>query len=323
MNLKNRDKKLLYEFCSNSRSSYSSLGKKARMSQQLVSYKIKAMQDNGLIAFSYPLIDYSRFGLLQFQVHFRVNYRSKRTFNSLVDKLAEHDSVVEITDRGGKYDLVVTFSANNPSYFNKTLKQLVEENPDQLKDYMILTSVVSHYFPKKYMIGLEDNTRDIIIGGDREIVKINETEKNVLRILVEDSRSRTVDIASKASINPRTAIAIIKRLKQTGILHGFSSILNTGDTGFLSGVMLLRFHNLSLEAEERFREFCITSKNITEMHKLFGNYDMAVMIEAENAVQLRSVHIKIREMFENIINDSDSFRIYSVHKRAFLPRSFF
>jgi len=323
MNLKKRDKRLLYEFCMDSRLPYTVLARKSRMSQQLAAYKIKAMRESGLIAFSYPMIDYSRFGLLQFRVHFRVNYRSKQTFLDLVTKLSKHNDVAEVVERGGKHDLVVTFAARNPSAFNKTLRRLIEENHDQLKDYMILTTVVSHYFPKKYLIGLEDNTRDTVIGGDRGMAEVTNIDKKVLHLLVDDTRARTVDIAAKVGINPRTCIATIKRLKSFEVLRGFSSILDPKESGLLQSIMLIKYQNLSIKDEEKLRLFCITNKYITEMHKLFGNYDVAITIEAESAVHLRSVSIQIRERFENIINDSDDFRVFRTHKRAFLSKSFF
>jgi len=323
MNLKKRDKRLLYEFCRNSRRPYTVLARKSRMSQQLAAYKIRSMQESGLIAYSYPLIDYSRFGLLKFSVHFRVNYRSEQAFRDLVARLSKQEYVVGVEERDGRYDLIVSFAARNPSAFNKALRHLIENNAGQLKDHMILTSVVSHYFPKKYLVGLESSTRDTVIGGDRDVLEVADIDRRVLEMLTEDARARTVDIAAKTGINPRTAVAAIKRLQKAGILRGFSAILDPRESDLLQGIMLLRYQNLSLEQEDELRNFCITSKHVTEMHKLFGNYDVAIVIEAENARQLRSVDIQIRERFENIINDSDSFRVFRTHKLSFLPKSFF
>jgi DNA-binding Lrp family transcriptional regulator len=323
MHLKKRDKKLLYELCRDSRQPYTALARKSAMSQQLVSYKIKAMRESGLVGFSYPIIDYSRFGLLRFHVHFRVNYRSSRKLQDIVSFIAGHESVVGVTARGGHYDLIVTFMARNPSSFNKTLRDLIEQNPDQLKNHMILTNVVSHHFPKKYLIGLSDNIKDIIIGGDRDPAQVSKTEMKVLQMLSEDARMRTVDIASRAGINPRTAIGAIKRLRSSGIIRGFSSMLNLRQAGFLQGMMLIKYHNLSVRLEDRLRRFCVTNSRITAMHKLFGDFDVAITAEAENAKERRNIFIQIREEFEDIINDSDSFSLYTTYKRSYLPESFF
>lgn len=323
MKLKKHDKRLLFEFCRDSRMPFSALAKKTRMSQQLIAYKIKSMQESGVISFSYPLVDYSRFGLLRFFVHFRVNYKSKQTFRNIIEKLQKNEDVVEVIEREGHYDLIVAFSTSNPSSFNKTLRQIIEDNSDQLKNHMILTSVVSHYFPKKYLLGIRASTEDIIIGGDRESLPITDNEKNVLEQLRNNARARVVDIASGAKIGSRTAISTMKKLTNTDILKGTSSIINLREIGFKKGMMLIKYHNLSLEAENNLRVFCISHRNITEMHKVFGNYDVAIMIETENAVQLREVFIQIREMFEDIINDSDSFQIFQTHKRTLLPQAFF
>ncbi|RLI97604.1 MAG: hypothetical protein DRO99_02810 [Candidatus Aenigmatarchaeota archaeon] len=319
--LKKKDKRLLYEFCLNSRLPYSILGRKSGMSQQLAAYKMKSFISNGMVGHSYPIIDYSYFSLLQFRVHFRVSYRSKEAFRGLVSRLYEHENVVGIMERSGRYDIIVTFMAKNPSSFNKTLKQLIAENPG-LRNYMILTTVVSHYLPKKYL-AMPDEDKDIIIGGDRESIEITDTEKDVLLSVCRDARAHIVKIARDADVSPRTAVSTMKRLSTKGVLKGFSSVLNLRKLGYHRSAMLIRYHNLSVDIEDKLRTFCIRNKNITEMHKLFGDFDVEITAEAETAEEIRKVFIQIRELFEEIIMDSDTFSVFRIHKRSFVPGEFF
>ena len=100
-------------------------------------------------------------------------------------------------------------------------------------------------------------------------------------------------------------------------------MLGLGESGFARGMMLIRYHNLSVELEDKLKNYCITNKHIIELHKLFCDFDLAIVAEAEGQKQLRNVFIHIREKFEDIIQDSDSFTIYKVNKKSFVPDQFF
>ena len=70
----------------------------------------------------------------------------------LLEELKGHENVLSIMESDGKYDLLVIFASKNPSSFNKKLKILVSDYP-QLKDWMILTSVVDHHYLRNYLLG--------------------------------------------------------------------------------------------------------------------------------------------------------------------------
>ena len=157
--LEKRNRKLLYELDANYRRPSRILGKKIRMSEQLVSYTINSFLKKGILLGFYPLIDYSRSGYLSFIVCFKVYYLNHQSFTSLIKKLQEHPQITSIIECDGKYDLLLVFHAKNPSSFNKTLKRLISDN-SELRNYMILTSVVEHHYLRNYLLGKhgEDDT---------------------------------------------------------------------------------------------------------------------------------------------------------------------
>ena len=298
----NKEFRLLYEMDSNCRKPFSAIGKKIRMSQQLISYKVKSMAKEGIIKGNYPLIDYSRFGYLDFMVFFRANYVSEKNFAELIERMKKHDSITQLIECDGKYDILATFAAKNPSAFNKTLRKLIVEDPE-LKNCMILPMVVEHHFLRNYLVR-KIGDEDVVVGGDREEIQIDNTNMKIIKPLV-GGRKGVMEIAEASKITPKTIISRLKWMEEKGIIKQYRLLLNLRPEGILS------------------KNFCKSNPNIIEFIKTFGEWDIILNVETTSMAEFRKLFLEIREKFEDIIEEFDNFRIFMVHKKQFLPTEAF
>ena len=321
MGLSKKDLKLVFELDSNYRTPYSRIGKKIGMSQQLVSYKVKSLSSNGVILSNMPLIDYSRFGYLSFRVYFKINFANRKKFNEMVSEMKRNPGITSIIECEGRYDLMLTFTTRNPSNFNKGLRELIASNPDQLKNCMILTTVVEHHYPRKYLVGYR-NYDDTIIGGDREIVNINKTDIKILRSLMEGKKN-VIDISKHSGVTPKTVISKLRKLESMGIIQGYRTVIDTQKMGFLTSKLLIKYQSVSVDREKELRNFCRANSNITEFTKVFGEWDLELTIETRTQQEFRNIYMKLREDFEDIIYDFDKFSVFGFHKRSTVPGELF
>lgn len=317
--LTKKDKKLLYELDSNYRQSYTQIGRKIRMSQQLISYKINSLLKKKIITSFFPLLDYSRFGYLNFIVFFKVHYINEQAFNHLIKKLKEVDEIISIIECEGHYDLIVTFSALNPSAFNKKLKQLLVENPKELRDNLILTTVVEHYFSRNYLTGSKE-VLDTIIGGDRNELPIDALNRKIVATLL-DGKKNLIEIAAQTGSTPKTVISRLKLMEQNGIIKKYRLLLNIKKLGFSVNVVLVRYRNITFEEEEQFRQYCKFHPNIVYFAKTFGEWDVIIIIESKNPQEFRNIFLQLREKFDEFIEKNENFIIFQIHKKQLLPYS--
>ena len=322
MRVTNSDLGLLFELDQDARQPHSRIGKRIRLSQQMVNYKSRVFQESGLISGFYPLIDYSRFGYLRFPVFFKIHYSSRERFHSFLEKLSKDGSIVEIIECGGRFDVLLVFSAKNPSSFNKALKDIIFTHT-MLKEYSILTSVVSHLFPRKYLTDKPSSAKDLVIGGDRELIPIDETDRKILLELQKNAVSPSLEIARKVGVNPKTVISRIRKLQSLGIIKGFRPALHIQSMNYKVNKILLKFHNITPEKEEELKNFCMGNPNITEFTKLFGQWEAEITAETKTLEEFRNAYVLLRERFEDIIMDTESFPVIKIHKKQFLPQEFF
>ncbi len=321
MTFSKKDLRLIYELDSNYRRPYSEIGRRIKMSQQLINYKVKSLMNDGIITGRYPLIDYSRFDYLSFRVYFKVNFTDREKIKRMLQTLNTHRNIVTLMECQGRYDLMIVFAAKNPSAFNKMLREIISENPNQLKNCMILTSVVEHHFPRKYLTDSR-NILDRIAGGDRDPIPSDDTDRSILKALMMGKKS-VVELSRASDVTPRTVMSRLKKMEENEIVKGYRLILDIRKMGYTSKKVLIRFHNVSVGMEKELKAFCQSHPNITEFVKTFGKWDLEITIETKTSQEFRDIYLMLREKFEDIIEDFDSLSIFRIHKKQTVPDALF
>jgi Lrp/AsnC family leucine-responsive transcriptional regulator len=313
-----KERRVLAELDIDSRSSLSKMAKSCNMSQQLAGYKLKRLSSTGIVQGFYTLVDYSRFGQSCFRTYMSVGYKSTSEFRRLMTSLSENPHVTEISECGGRWDVILTILAENASRFNKILKSIIAENP-ALKDFGVVTNVVTHEFSRKYL-----NTRraspDIILGGDREPLLVSKTDRLVLSELFMNPRKTAAQLSARLSMNPRTVSRSILRMQKSGIIKGFRPLIDASLLGRTHSRMLIKYGGIDPARERELVAYCRSHSSIVSVNKVLGAWDIEIDIEARPGESLRSCIMGIRESFDDIIKETDSMEIFRSHKKTLITR---
>jgi len=315
------EKSILYQLDKNSRASFRKIGKTIHKSEQNVSYSVNSLLRKGAIKKFCTLIDYSRFSVISFRVFFRINYINQAKFKELTDFLIRHPNTMWVALCGGRYDLVCTFGAHNPSQFNKLFRKIMAEFSKQIQNYEILTTVVIRILPRKYLIKQRKTHPDIIfMGGDRKPYDLPEKDMHLLSEISEDARKSSIDIGKKISCNPRTVINRIKILKDMEVIKGFKTFIDFSETKYMVKMLLVRYHNISVEDEERLVSYLCTHPHVQCVTKTLGEWDLEIRIESEDEREFRRTEREIREKFSEMIQRTETVPVYNEFKNVSFPR---
>lgn len=320
MKLKKSERSVLRLLEQDGRMSFSLIGKKTRMSQQRVSYTVSSLIKREVIHNFFPLIDYSKFGLIGFRVYFRINYINENKFNELIDFFVNNEHTYWVKRCSGRYDLIVTFLASNVSQFNKILRSSMEKFPQQLQSHNVLTNIVIRFFGRKYLIGRSGKITQKIIGGDREVEKVDEIDIKLLSGLANNARMSSVKLAEITGVTPKTVINRIENLKRRKILKGFGILVDPKDIGGVSHILLIKYHNISLKLENDLINFLRYHPNVTSLVKTLGEWDVEITLENKNLVEFRKVEMEIRQKFGLLIQNVESALLERTYKMSYFPK---
>ncbi len=320
------DKDLLFLYTENSRMSLRNAADTLKKSPQRLKYSLKVLETEGILAEPFCIFDYSRFGMIMFRVYFKGGYISEKDKEGIIKKLSENPSVVSIYELSGEFDLAIEMEAPNPSRFNKELKR-VASLIKTLNSYKVVLNVVTHIYPRSYLIKnnqlLIGREQDVIIGGDREIEYFNPNELSVMRYLLGKSDIRLTTLSQKTGLNPRTVKSIIKKLKERDVIMGFRHIIDPNRMDIQKFRLFLRLHNMTQERDAEMLDYLMKTKEIIQVNKTVGDWDMEIDIEALNKARIRLLIHQMREEFKDVIETFNMIEFYQYYKRSYLPESLF
>jgi DNA-binding Lrp family transcriptional regulator len=313
------ERQIISHLETNSRLPFTKIAKLSKKSQQMVSYKVHYLLNQGIIQNFYSIIDYSRLNVICFWVFFRLSFAKKEKVENLINKLKKNPHISNVLTCGGRYDLVCSFFSRNASQFNKMLKGIMSKYPRQLSDYTILTSIVNRNFGRKYLLGSYYKTDEIIYGGDRLPISVDAVDYKILNSIATDARKSSGIIAKDTGLGAKTVLQRIKKLENQEIILGFKPKLNLALLEYSSMMMLINYHNVSRNLEDDLVKFLKYHPNVTGLTKTLGKWDIIIYFEARKNLDLRKIEMEVREKFALLIKGVELIPIYHEYVENYFP----
>ncbi len=323
------DRDLLYLYSENARIKLRDLAVLLRKTPQRLKYSLVVMEKGMVVYNPHCIFDYSYFGQMLFRVYFKGGYIREQDKAEILHHLGENPYVVAIYELNGEFDLAIELEAPNPSRFNKELKKVSSLIPS-LNTFKVVLNVVTHIYPHTYLVknlnyfsNVGNIDQEIIVGGDRQVETFNSYEMRVMKCLIKEPRLRLSSLAKQAGVNIKTVISILKNLRKRKIIKGFKYILDTNKLGAFKFRLFLTLHNISQEREEEMLKYLLQIKEVVQVNKTIGDWNLEVDIEALDKSTIKHLISQMREEFKEIIAYFNIIEFYQYYQRSFLPRYLF
>ena len=124
-----KDQKIVHELDHNPRMSTSQLGKKVRLSQQVVDYRIKRLQEQGIITSFGTIINTAKLGYQQYRLFLQLSSLGEGEKKKIIQYLAEHHRVYWAALVGNSWDLFVVVFVRNYHELESFLDELFTKFP--------------------------------------------------------------------------------------------------------------------------------------------------------------------------------------------------
>jgi len=311
------DKKLLYELDKNSAINLPELSKKLKRSKQFILYRMKKLEEEGIITGYHAIIDMSKLGYFTFRVYFKFQRMTEDEGKKFVEHVREKlTQVWTITSMHGKWDYALFLGVKKISEFHIIWNDIMLIYKKNIKNYNVAVYAPIYNFNRKFFLDITTESIQRVYGaGEKE--EIDEIDFKIIEEYANNVRQSSLEMAKKLKISPDTVRNRIKNLEKKEIIVGYKLGLNLEKLDYVSYRVDLQL--TSTERNKELFEYCKQHKNIYQINKSIGGADFEIEVIVKNLNHLIDLIDELKTKFKNVINDVDYFGFSTFHILKYIP----
>jgi len=318
-----KERKILKELDVDARQSASIIGKKLRMSKQVVSYHIKNMVRKGFIKEFITYIDTNKLGYTFYNIVIKLKYNTKEDRKNIVLKLKSISNVVWVSSLIGEWQMIVSILAKDSREFSMYLEKVLNSLKGKMLDYnfFIVISASQLGYKKIHSKKRENNNIKLSkISGDN-LINLSDNDLNVLRFLANDARLSIVDIAKKTKLTIEKVRYSLKKLDREKVIQGYKPLMDISRSNYLWHIMFLRLKSSSEEEKEEMIDFLKDFHEVFYIVRGVGNCNLMVEFQTNTLDEFEEAKDRMSKKFSRMIADEKTVQLTEEHKCTYFPGS--
>lgn len=314
-----KDRKILYELDLNCRQSNTQIGKKVGLKKDVVAYRIKRMQDEGVIKNFFTAINTFRLGYDVFRVYINFQYVGAEIKKKIIDHFESYPNVWAVISLKGEIDFDVVVWVKNIYEFYRFWGDTLDKFEDYFARYLISIYIEFFDYKKTYILEEYDKS-DRFLYTNRcgvEPIDIDEIDYKLLNEMALNARVPLIELAEKLGISSQAVRYRIKNLIKNQVINAFRVQVGLDQLG-------LEFHKLDIYLKDHTKRKLIWDylKNkpfVEELNVAMGWCDLEFGIVVENVDNLNKIIDDLFLQFPNILKKVNFWVFMEVHRERWLP----
>jgi len=318
-----KDRKILYELDLNCRQSNTQIGKKVGLKKDVVSYRIKKLQEEGVIQCFYTVIDAYKLGYSLFRYYVNFQYVSPEIRKEIIEYFVNYKNICTVSQAIGKYDLILVTWVNDTNEFYQFWSKALDKFGDYFESKLFSVYIHGVGFRKSYLLSENYNKEDRAdheYFGVGKTVKIDETDYHLLNELALNARMPLIELAEKFGCSSQTINYRIKRLKKEGLIQAFRVAVNQSLLGFklYKADIFLKNHSQRINIINYIKQnpylmYISTSTGLCDLE-----FEFIVKSQKELIDIIEDINLK----YPNSIKNYSVYGDFKDYKETFLPKLF-
>jgi Lrp/AsnC family transcriptional regulator, leucine-responsive regulatory protein len=297
------DKKILCELDINCRTPLSKMAKKLRIGRNVLDYRIKKLEKEGVITNYICSVNLGRLGYKTYKVYCKMKSMTAQKEKELIELIKNEKKVIHFIKTEGSFDYTFAIATQNVKELDLFLTEFKTKFKDNLQDYIVSIVVSSKIFKlNKLLLGeKQELVKFDRYSEDQKEVELDEKDKNILKVLSREANIPLIDLAEKTGYS----IDVVKyRLKDLSdrIVSSFRVIVDMNKLGFFHYVAMLKIRNASSKEEENLVLWCANKKNVIYITKRIGYFDYELNVAITDINDLNSFFTEMKSKFSDIID---------------------
>lgn len=307
-----KDRKILYQLDINSRQSFSQIGKKVGLNRDVVASRVKKLQEKGIILNFSTNFDYFKLGFIPLRFYFKYQYVTHEIKKDIIDYFVKDKCSIVVYTLEGNFDLLVLAIVKNISEFYPFWKKTLQKYGDYFAQRVYSNYVGESIYRKSFLIDNKDDRTKYIIKRSSEKVNYDDVDLQILKLLTDNSRIPTIDIASKLNLTAKTINERIKRLIKSGIILRFDTVIDWNKLGYQ--FFKIDFYLKEYSKINQIIKYIEINPNLVFIDYTLGYADLELEFYLKNINELHQIVEDLFKKFPGAIKNYTYFTNIKEHK---------
>ena len=310
------DKKILHELDKYSNISLIKLSKKLQRSKQFILYRIKRMEQEGLILSYNAIIDVEKLGFYTYRFYIKMHNfdkNDKEAFEKYISNIKE--SVFVFAVLHGKWDYAVIVGVKSVQALHEIWDNLHNKFKKIILNYNFYLYSPIYNFNKLFI--KDKGVLERVTGYDSELYPSKKIDLEILQIYSTNTRIPLMHIAQKLKISLGTVKNRIRKMENENVICGYKLGLDLRKIGYDN--YRIDIYLKSSSRNKELHEYFKQHTNIYQVHYTIGGSDMEIELFVKDLQQLISIMEELKTKFHDVMDYMDYFSYSSIIRMNYVP----
>lgn len=282
LELIHKDGMILAALCLNARQNLTRLAEKARLSKQVVSYRIKQLERMKVIRGYHAIPDIYRLGKAHFRVFVKYHQLDTAAEDELIRELSACPEISWLTLLDGDFDLEFVIWADHILQFEAVYDRILSKFGRYFQEKYFSIGTRVEYLPLRFLDPDQHSGTSLIFGGAYERRRLDDIDKSILLEANHNGRISYAALAAKTGISVPAARNRLQELAACGVIIGFGLKIDHKRLGRTYRKVLLKLNTPARDSIERISSYLRRQDFVIFLVKTIGAYDFEFELLTES-----------------------------------------
>jgi len=315
-----KDRKILYQLDLNCRQSNTQIGKKVGLRKDIVAYRVKRMEEKGIITRYWTNIDSYKFGYQVYRYYITFQNATSDIKNEIMEEFVKYKNTWIVSTTRGTYEMAAVIWVKSIPKFYCFWDEFNEKYGDYFAEKIFSIYLQADVYPLSFLLLDEyvKSDRDEYlqtIGG--KLVGIDKTDYKLLNEIVENARIPLIELANKLDCSSQSVNYRLKNLINNGIIQGFRVCIDNSKLGYKEFKVDIWLKEVS--KRRQIWNYIKYNPHVTFINTSAGYADLEIEFAIENSNKLIEVIEDVSSKFPGAIKKFIHCRCEKSFKLHCLP----
>jgi Lrp/AsnC family leucine-responsive transcriptional regulator len=317
MTLDFKDKQILYALDLDSRQSNKRIAKKCRISEQTVGYRIRKLQEGGVIRNFHIKTNNMLLGYTQFKTFVRLQNMPSELETEFVSSLSSNRRVLWLVSTRGNYDYVISILAKNAQDFASIYREATKKFEKHILRREVIVLESGSIFSSRYLIDREPIEFSYSLAPAAS--ELDGFDEKILEALSVNARKSSVELANDCGASPDKIIRRIKQMTKDGVITGFGATLDFRKLGMRYYLVSLKLQGMDEKGYATLKALAVVHKCAFYFLRTIGSHDLELELLVRDEEQLNGFIRSVKDRFFNELREYDLLEVVEEHKLNYYP----